>query len=99
MPESHSVDDPVLVGAVVDLVRVNGPDGSYSPFDMLAEGSIDTLFWTKGVAIPAKWGRTEGGPGTSSPRCPESGRAVYREPLLSWSRPSAWKEGHHGTWP
>jgi hypothetical protein len=26
-PRGHSADDPVLVGAVVDLVRVHGPDG------------------------------------------------------------------------
>jgi hypothetical protein len=26
-PRCHSADDPVLVGAVVDLVRVHGPDG------------------------------------------------------------------------
>jgi hypothetical protein len=57
-PRSNSADDPVLVGAVVDPVRVHGSTVAtrYSTSTMLEEGSIDTLFWTKGAACPAYWG-------------------------------------------
>jgi hypothetical protein len=41
----HSADDPVLVGAVVDPIRVHGPTVAtrYSFSRMLAESSIDIV--------------------------------------------------------
>ena len=50
LSRGHSADDPVLVSAVLDPVTCPRPDGGYSRFDLLAEGSIDTLDRTKGAA-------------------------------------------------